>query len=222
MRLAHLRRFRTAILLTGAFCMLFTTGCAAYTANLLYLIQGTTKPAECDKLEDKIVAVVCVSEAGDYGPDDSTQRIARSVGKLLAINVDGIKVIHHGKVNDWLDHNEDGSTNFRRLGKDLEAEMVLAISISDYSLHEGQTLYKGRADVQLELYDLAEAGGEIVWEDTHYGFSFPHNSGLHISSMKQAKFEQLFIRELTVAIARHFHSYEAISDVARDARAHSY
>jgi len=185
---------------------------------MLYFIQGNDNPAECNKLEDQTVAVVCISENGSYGPDNSAQKIARAVGKILAVEVDGIKVIHHSKVNNWLDTNEEGSTNFRKIGKDLEADMVLAIELSGYSLHEGQTMYKGRAGIDLTLYDLADTG-DIVWEANDPEYSYPYNSGIHISELSEASFEKKFILEISKIIARRFHPHERVHDVARDVSA---
>jgi len=185
---------------------------------MLYFIHGHQTPADCTLLEDQTVAVVCISDSGGFGPDQSAQKISRAVGKLLAVNGDGIKVIHHSKVNKWLDNNDEGSTSYRRIGKDLKADMVLAIEISGYRLHEGQTMYKGRSGVELKLYDL-EDGGEIVWEDTHPDYAYPANRVIHISEVSQARFEQMFVGQLSKKIAQHFYSYERIQDVASEATA---
>lgn len=59
-----------ACLLTGG--LLMQTGCVGALSQLIYTIRGHDEEPAFPELNDKRVAVVCVSDASAYGPDTLT------------------------------------------------------------------------------------------------------------------------------------------------------
>jgi len=184
-------------------------------AHLVYVIKGDQSPAAYAGLEKQRVAVVCVSDASAYGPDTLTSTINRIVGLKLATNVKGIDVVPPMEVNNWIDNYGWDESNFVELGRGVKADKVLAIEIASYSIHEGSTIYKGRADVTATVFNVEENGKvEYVWGPKL--FQFPENGRPAIQTTDR-QFETFFLARLTEHIARQFYEHDRLDTFAEDA-----
>jgi len=124
-------------------------------AQMIYTLKGHAVEPDFDGLNGKRVAVVVVSDASAYGPDTLTYTVAQAIGIRLTNGLDkGSQVIAPAKIENWIDNNGWNETEYVELGKGVDADMVLAIEIASYSLTEGSTLFKGRCDVTLTVYDI--------------------------------------------------------------------
>lgn len=192
-------------------------GCAGFTAQLIYWVKGGhTINAEFDDLQGKRVAVVCVSSGSSYGPNSVGSLLQRSVATILSEKGGEIEVIHQDDIADWIDTNGWDEMDYREIGRGVDAERVVAIDIDGLRLHEGRTLYKGRVDLTISVYDM-EQDGKVVFRRTIPEFTFPRNGARHATEMSEARFRTLFVTVLAQHVAKYFCEYHLEEEFARDA-----
>ena len=195
-----------------------TSGCIGLTSHFMYWIKGGPRiDAEFSGLQDKRVAVVCVTNSSSPSPNSISNLLERAVAILLQEKGKDIEVVHYEEVGDWIDNNDWDQMDYREIGNGVSADMVLAIDVDGVRLHEGMTLYKGRADVAVTVYDM-NAGGKVVFRKSVPEFTFPQNGARHSTEMSEAQFRQLFVTVLAQDIAKYFYEYRLEDDFATDAR----
>ncbi len=195
------------------------TGCAVLHQAIYG--DGPMIPAAYDGLANKKVAVVCQLNASSYSTATTGEDIARLVGQRLQQRVDGIQVVRQDEVADWIDNNNWDKMDFVEIGNGVKADMVVGIDIDSFRIHDGKTMYKGRAHVVTTVYDLS-AGGREVYQSDLPEYSFPENHGVHATDTREDKFQRLFVRMLADHVAKYFYKYEAKEDFARDAAAYAH
>ncbi len=196
-----------------------TTGCA-----VLYQMaygDGPKVEARFKGLQGKRVAVVCMVDPSAYGDGDTSTLIGESVARLLRNNVDKIDVVRQDKVADWMDTNNWDDAAFIEIGRGVKADMVVAIDVSAFSLHESQTLLKGRAQVATTVFDVADDGKE-VFRTTDHDFTFPTSHAIPTMSANARAFQRTFIELLAENIAKNFYDYDMKLDFARDAASYAH
>jgi hypothetical protein len=133
----------------------------------------------------------------------------------LATNVKGIEVVPVKEINHWIDNNGWDESNFVELGRGVKANKVLAIEIASYSIHEGSTIYKGRADVTATVFNVDKNGQvEFVWGPKL--FQYPEHGRPAIQTSDR-QFEATFLARLTEHIVRHFYKHDQLEMFAEDA-----
>ena len=193
------------------------TGCLGGVAQLLHVLIGHKVPAAYSGLEGKRVAVVCVSDASAYGRDTLTYTVNKAVSLKLAQSVKNIRVVPAYEIEEWIDTNGWDETDFVKIGRGVNADMVLAIEISSYSIHEGATMYKGRSDLTATVYDIAN-DGQVTYVHGPKHFEFPEMGRPAIQTSDQ-KFEAYYLAHLTQHITRQFYDHDQLETVAEDAAA---
>lgn len=209
---------RWSALIVGAVLLMSTSGCVGLAAQILYMIKGSQIEAECPiKLEDKRVAVVCLSK-GSLGNGSEASALARGVAAILRSQVKEIEMVRYTEIEDWMDTNDWDQIDYRAVGRGVNADLLIAIDLSSISYYEGSvTLYKGRATYTITLYDM-EKGGKQAWQKSVPEFAFPAHGGRPSTDMIETQFKQEFLKLVAQDIARCFHSYEKIESLAGDAR----
>jgi hypothetical protein len=206
---------RTLLCLLAAGLSVSTSGCGLM-ATVAYWINGPTKvPAQFSGLEGKRVAVVCLDANSLGGPGGEADAIAKVVAITLANKVDSIDMVRQSEIADWIDNKGEDLTDYRDVGRGVKADMVVGIDLVSFSIHEGQTLLKGRSRVGLKVYDMTK-GGELVYEAPPKEVSWPETGSRHVTE-NESNFRTIFIHTLAQKIAHHFYDYEAIEDYAVDA-----
>ena len=210
-----IRRFSICLLLLS--CLLPMQGCAGFASHVLYWINGNKTDARCSALEGKRVAVVCVT--GDrvegIGLSNEGEEITHVVSTLLEKNVRKIQMVRPKEVADWRDANNWDEVDYRSIGRGVKADMVLAIDLSSFNLHDNSTLLRGRAGVKTTIYDIKDTG-KIVFRDGPKEFAFPENGGRH-SVENETNFRRVFVFMLAQDIAKNFYAYDKVDDVAQEA-----
>lgn len=190
------------------------SGCGL-VVNLMHAGWGHMVPAEFEGLAARQVAVVCVSETNTFGPRPISELIARQVTALLKENVRKIEMIDQQRVDRWIDENDWNQVDYLEIGHGLGAETLVAIDIVSFRLHEGQTMYKGRAEADIAVYDLTADGTE-VFRKSLQEIQFPANSGQHTTDISERAFRGKFVDVVANHIARIFYAYDFKEDFARD------
>ena len=192
-----------------------STGCINQLAQLMYVIKGHRIEPKFAGLEKKKIAVLCVSDQSAYGPDTLTYTMAKTVSMKLQQGVKDATVISPAKVEDWIDEYSWEESEVVPLGEGVGAEMVVVIEVGSYSIHEGSTLYKGKTDLTVTVYDITK-GGQVNYVHGPEHFSFPEN-GRPVMQSTDRQFEAFFLARLTDHISRLFVAYDKMESFADDA-----
>lgn len=214
-RVRRFLRQATTLVLIGLL-LSSTTGC------LLDLYAAATHdfnvPPECNELIGKRVAVVCNSSGDSLGPSSVSTQLSMALSRKLAGNVEGIQVVSQREIDEWLDTQDWARVDAKAIARGVSADAVVVIDLNRFSLHEGQTMYKGRAEVSISLYDMNAEGREIFRRQPPL-IEHPRMAGQPVSDlqMNEEMFRQKFIDVVTDEIGRYFYPWDYRNDYAADA-----
>ena len=191
-------------------------GCVGGLTTAMWLIKGPNIDAEFDILREKKVAVVCrPMDFSQYRNPTVPKDIARGVSNLVKLNVPKIEVLDQRKVDEWMDNNS--WDEYQEVGKALGADLVLGVDLESFSIYEAQTLYKGRANVNIKVVDCHT--GTILVEKPLPQSIHPPNSVKTTDEVQEAQFRREFVGVLTDQIARHFYAHDPRAYFAADSKA---
>ena len=181
------------------------SGCSTLL-TAVYLIAPQDAPAEYKGLKGKHVAVVCKPivelEFSDAG---SSRELAGTVGALLEKNVRKVRIIGQDEVARWMDENT--WIDYPTIGRSLDADMVVGIDLESFRMHEGSTLFRGRASIHVRVYDVELK--KVVFEKRYDDFSFPTDGAMPVTDRSEAQFRGMFLGILAQRISRCFHAYDS-------------
>ena len=188
-------------------------GCSALPF-IAYLVKGISTPAEYAGLKGKKVAVICRPVASlQYQSSSVASELAERVGNLLSQHVPKIQVIDQAEIDKWEDENN--WEDYVDIGKALQAEMVVGIDLDQFSLLQGQTLYQGRASIDLAVYDIAR-GKRPVFQKMMPQQLYPPNAPIPAAERSLVDFRAQFLQILADAIGRHFYDHDSTAEFAID------
>lgn len=193
-----------------------SSGCISALATAMWVLKGANIPAEYDGLRDKRVVVVCRPvTASLYSHPGVAKDISTQISRLLREHVPKVKLIDQREVAEWVDNHtwED----YAEIGKALEADLVVGIDLEQFSIYEGQTLYQGKAECNIQVVDCQT--GEQVFEKRPPRAVYPPNHVMSTSDMQESEFRRTFVGILGEQIARHFYGHDPHVDFAMDAKA---
>ena len=186
-------------------------------ATAIYVVSGQNTPADFDKLKGKRVAVVCRPVTSLHFRDSSVSRdLAKQVGLLLEENVPNIRLVDQREVFEWADENT--WDEYAEIGKALSADMVVGIDLEEFTLYQGQTLYQGKANIRLLVYDIAH-GKDPVFERNLPQAVYPPNSPIPASENQESHFRRKFVGYVARLVAHHFYAHDSTVDFANDSTA---
>lgn len=197
-------------------CMMPMVGCVGLVANLLNVMGAGMMPAAFEGLEGKKVAVVCVSNSELFGPTSTSSELANRINRLLATKVKHIEIVPQQSIEDWIDRNNWDMIDFVTIGRGVEAEVVVAVDIDSLSLHDGATMFKGRSDIHVVVYDVKQ--GNEVFSRSPPQIEFPTTTGVPATSISEKEFKKLFLNAVAGRIARNFYAFDMNEDVAIDTK----
>lgn len=210
---------RTLILLAVVSLIVCSSGCA-----VLYQLaygEGHKIEAKYSGLKGQRVAVVCAMNPSNYGDGATSTMIAERVSRVLRGNVKDIEMVRQDEVSDWMDTNNWDETDYIEIGRGVDADMLVAIDVERFSIHESKTLLKGRADVTTTVYDIDRDGRE-VFRTRDRNFTFPTGHEIPVIANDAMDFEMKFLELLAEHIAKNFYDYNFSEDFARDAAAYAH
>jgi hypothetical protein len=205
-----------SILTLATALVAIATGCNLM-ATAMYVIAGQNTPAAFKGLKGKRVAVVCRPVSSLHFRDSSVAReLAKQVSILLEENVAKIELVDEREVFEWADENT--WDEYPEIGKALSADMVVGIDLEEFSLYQGQTLYQGKANVRLLVYDLAQ-GKQPVFERNLPQAVYPPNAPIPASDNQEPHFRRKFVAYLARQVGHHFYDHDSTVDFANDSTA---
>jgi len=203
--------------LLGLILLLGAGGCANVLATAMYVVRGTNVPPEYEGMKGKKVAVVCRALVGlKYQDSRVAKDLAHEVGRLLKTNGSKIEVIDARKVDKWTDENS--WDDYGEVGKAVNADLVLGIDMEHFELYQGQTLYQGRSNLTVHLYDCKKEN-DVVFEKTLPQCVYPPNTCVQTSEKQESQFRREFIQVLADQIGRYFYEHDPNADLGLDTAA---
>jgi hypothetical protein len=208
------RWHRRLLLVALAAVIVPAGGCGALT-TFLWVARGTDIDAEFNGLREKRVAVVCrpVAEL-EFRSQNAARDLAKGLNRLLDDRVPRIEMVDQRKVAEWVDNR--GWDDYLEVGRALEADMVVAVELEQFSIYEGQTIYQGKAAATIKVYDCQT--GEIAFERRLPRVLYPPNSYVPTSDAPESEFRREFVAVLADHVGRYFYRHDPHADVAMDAR----
>jgi len=202
---ARLGLFASALLVT-------CSGCSTLL-SAAYILMPEDTPAEFKGLKGKHVAVVCKPivelEFTDAG---SARELAATIGALIERNVRKTRVIDQREVARWID--EHAWVDYPTVGKALDADLVVGVDLEEFRLHEGATLFRGRATAHVRVFDIAT--GKVMFEKRYDDFQYPADGAVPTSDRSEAQFRGMFLQILAGRITRSFHAYDSRTSFAEE------
>jgi len=209
---------RAVALLFVAMLVVAHSGCAALLATGIYVFDGgNMAPAEFEGLESHRVVVMCKPPSShEYRHAGASRAIAAGVSEMLVKNIRDIDVVNPREVDNWVDESDWG--DFRELAQAVHADLVVHIELADFELYKGKTLYQGRADVTVTVYDMKNKS-KMLW-DEHLGeVLYPVNSGIPAQDKPVQQFEREFVEIVAERVATNFYRHDRNQAFAIDAMA---
>lgn len=191
------------------------SGCGLLLSQIGYWSGGNLLPAEYDGLKGQRVAVVCVSDNTSYELGTESELLARGVAVILKERVKDVDIVRQDEIADWIDQNDWNEVDYREVGKGVKADKVVAIDLSGLQLHEGESLYRGRATVRLTVFDLT-SGGREVFRRPLPEIKFPSSGVYHSSETSETAFRRMFIQVIAQQVARYFYEFDRADTYGRD------
>jgi hypothetical protein len=195
-------------------------GCINFAANMIHAITGNMKPADYDGLKGQRVAIVCVSDDG-MGTDATSAMLTSYIHAALNANVKKIDVVRQSEVERWLDSHGSSDADYLEVGKGVKADRVLAIEVLNMRLKNGATLFQGKSDITVTVYDVKEEG-RILYRNQIPEFAFPKMGGSPITEVSEAKFRARYLAIVAKTISGLFFETDATAEFALDATASSF
>ena len=209
-------RHGLALLVALAICTAPFLGCQAGLLTAMYLIKGTDVDPDFKGLKAKKVAVVCRPIVSlEYRNANVGRDLGKEITRLLQAKVPKIKTVDQRKVARWLDENT--WDEYVEVGKAMKADLIVGIDLESFSVLEGQTLYQGKANATIKVYDCKT--GEVVFEKILPRSVYPPNVPIPAQDRTEPAFRREFVKILADQIARHFYAHDPHADMAMDARA---
>ncbi len=173
-------------------------------------------PAEYDGLKQSTVAVITLTDSSQYSNDVSSRELSRFVAEILTKEVKGIQLVREDRIEQWRDVNGWDSLDLDTIGQGVGAQKVIGIELTNLRLRDGATLYRGRADVVVNVID-AETG-HVEYSRSLDEYTYPQVAGQYTSETNEPKFRKLYLKMLAEEIGRSFHPYDITDRIAADGR----
>jgi hypothetical protein len=211
--------FRRGILLLAALAVAIAPmlGCQGALFTAMYLLKGMDVDPDFKELKGKKVAVVCRPMVSlQYANSNVGRDVAQQISLLLQEKVPKIKVIEQRKIAKWTDEN--AWEEYTEVGKAMKAEMVVAVDLESFDLYQGQTLYQGRANATIHVFDMKKSGKEVFRKSIPQSV-YPPSAPMPASDRTEPAFRAEFEMVLANQIARHFFAHDPRADIGMDAAA---
>ena len=125
-------------------------------------------------------------------------------------------MVREDEISKYRDENGYDEIDFVAIGEAVKADKVVGIQVSNMTLLDGQSLYRGRSDVSIQVFDPKT--NELLFSRDLDEYTYPESAGQHVSETTETKFQKLYLTVLSERIGRMFHPYDFSDTVALDGR----
>ena len=202
------------IVLSLVLLSLVAVGCKSALQSFSILYEGYDIPAEWEGLRGKKVAVVCKPlTSQEFSNSGAARALAEGICDRLKAHVKDIHIIDPQKVAALVD--EKGMEDYLEIGKELKAEKVVGIDIESFGILDGQTLFRGRSTVSIQVYDVAEK--HVEWRKSPPQIEYPRMSSTPASDFTEMEFRNKYVGILADRVARFFYPHDRHDEYGDDA-----
>jgi hypothetical protein len=153
--------------------------------------------------------------------DATSALLTGYIHMALNTNVKKIELVRPEEIEQWLDVHGSIESDYVEIGKAVKANKLLAIDISNMTVRDGQTLFRGQCDIGVTVYDISNQGA-IVFHQLIPEFTFPKMGGPTIADTTEPKFRNQFLKIIAMKVSGFFYPVDPTADVAIDATANSF
>lgn len=207
------------LLFMAALGFLQLSGCVQLAANLMHVVSGPQVPAEFKGLDGKKIAVVSNNELGVCS-DESTIRLAGNLKGILVGKLPKAKFVSQEEIDGWLKGKSSREQDFTLIGQSVNADYVVAVEMTGLQLKDGQTLFRGRADILVTVWDVKAS--KIAFRKSLPDYSYPKMAGQSITETDEDKFRRVYLMNVADKVGRYFYAHDFGEDVAMDASILNY
>ncbi|MDA0659204.1 MAG: hypothetical protein O3C60_10215 [Planctomycetota bacterium] len=224
---------RVLVVATSLLVLTAVVGCAPFRliSNVLHATGAGMVPADYKELEGRRLAIVCASDSLSYGPSAAATQLSRNLGALLAANVKDITIVPQKKVDDWYDKHDSDNFDVPAMGNGVGADAVLVVDLHSLNIYDGQTLFKGRAELEMVVYlanssddkknkATSNTDGTPKWRVDYKSappeIQFPRSAGITTTEISETEFRRRFMAILAGRLARTFYRHDARDDMPLD------
>ena len=165
-----------------------------------------------DEKDRKVVVLCYAPKEVKFDFDNVDRELTTYVSHRLKENK--IKVIDPDAVAAWLDEHADDWDKPEELGRDLEADFVIFLEVSEFSLYEehSNTLSRGRSQILISTYQMENGEGNEIYSKELMS-KFPTLQAESTSDRSYYDFKRMYLSRLSDEIGRHFYSYYTGDDI---------
>ena len=195
--------------------ILATSGCMGLMTQMMWVIRGHDVAPAFDGLKKKQVAIVCLSDSSNFGPDAVATGLTSKLTADMTKNMGkGFSIIPQVRIDSWMDTHGWENVDPGELGKELGADAVVVVEVDSFTIHEGTTMLKGRCNVSATVHDIAETGG-TVYSMGPERFVWP-GSGVASLQVGEHEFHSLYLTRLATFIGQNFYKHDGTMAVRSD------
>jgi hypothetical protein len=213
------RFLRNVTILLGFAAMAIGCGPASLSFLLLPFIDDRVEPKCQLAQKDKEIKIIIASRFQNMELRPDVQQADQELAEALATELrkrfknNKEKVIvepplkvrpHLAKLQDW------NATSLRQLGERMQADCVIALNIQSLSLvlpNSYPPLYKGRADVEVSVYDVHKDAFESEMFRQPFRCEYPAAREYDTTEYNPAQFRLLFNSRMARDLSRWFTAY---------------
>ena len=199
-------------------------GCKGILFPVAYLIQGNNVPAKYTGLVKKRVAVIVRPPSVSINSDQQAgaNELAGAISRKLRNSVKDINIIDQPEVDEWTDNLQNNVDDYAQIGESLEADMVVVVEMEAFGLYDSTSVYRGRANYRLLVYDVKD-GGRIAYDfEPQQESVYPPSVGIPIGNKRRSEFRRIYVDILADEVARHFYPHDTTVYFAQDSDSLKY
>ena len=170
-----------------------------------------TKEATKEEREKEITVLLLTAQTGGVAPEfaDTYRELASLIAKRLPEeareNKEKVTIVAQSQLDKFKMTNPTWKTMRPTvIGKKLGADYVIDLTIGSMNVYQpnsGNMIYEGRAEVAVQVYDVAAGSAEPMHKYVHQ-YIYPKTGMIAVGDVPLSRFKMDFVGRLAVEIAR--------------------
>ncbi|MBX9627816.1 MAG: hypothetical protein K2X82_28720 [Gemmataceae bacterium] len=178
-----------------------------------------------DKEREVKVLVLCGHSPGvsfEFAGADRelAAMLAKRLPELAKESKDKVAVIPAADVNKFKAKNPTWqSMDAAKLGKYLGADFVMDVTVGNVNIYQpgsGKRVYEGRAEVEVDVYDVTAPPADGPKHKYTHPFVYPKTGMKAVDDVPLSRFKQEFLERLALELARKHIDYKAGVGIAAE------
>lgn len=146
--------------------------------------------------------------------------LTKRLPELAKENKEKLTVVPPADLDKFKWKNPDWKTmRPARIGKALGADYVLDVGVGNVNVYQpgsGRKIYEGRAEVEVDVYDVAAPAADGPAHHYTHQFVFPKTGMKVVEDIPLSLFRQMFLEKLALELSRKHVDYKQAALVGAD------